>query len=312
MSRIPFIAVAATLLVLTYFYFPPIATGGDLGVCLPSPNQWPLTHLGGWLINTGLILLTVIVMAASNKRFNYIPGAFPAMPLALLILLASNCISTSGLSTSTLLLFINAVSLYVIISTYEERNASREFFFIGTLPAIGAMFQYAFLIMVPVYIGGGLAMKSFKLREFIAFILGLITPYWIALGLGLVSPFAFRLPDTLVIFSQEAVESDIFLSMLSAGAMAFLGIILSLYNGVRLFSRNSRMRGLHLTFNLMGYVAVLATIFDFNNFMAYYGTLALWLAIETATLLHLYNIRNSYAALLLIMIIFFPMYFLAL
>lgn len=312
MTRVAFAAVSVTLLILTLLLFPPIATSGDLGICLPSPNQWHLPRFLSWLINTVLLVLSVEVMAMANKKYNFIPETRQALPAAMAFLLACNSIPTAALSTSTLLLLCNALCLFILLSTYEEPNATREFFIMGTLPAIGAMVQYGFLWMIPVYAGGGLLMKSFRLREFIAFIFGLLAPYWIAVGLGLVSPAAFRLPDVLTVFNGGAVESDIFITVLTAGIMAFLGFIFSLYNGVRLFSRNSRLRCMHMAINVMGYVAVLAVIFDFNNFVAYIGTIALWLALELATLLHLYNVRHQLVPLLLMAALFLPLYILTL
>lgn len=311
MSRVVFSGIAAILLIVTLIFFPPVATVGDLGLCLTSPNQWAIPRFAGWLANSTLLFISALVMATANKKYNFIPEADPIMSMALLVLLACNCVTTATLTVSTLLLICNALSLLIILSTYEERNATREFFIIGTLPAIGSMFQYAFLIMIPVYIGSGLLMKSFRIREFIAFIFGLIAPFWIVIGLGIVSPFAFRLPDTLTVISKEAVGNDIFLTLVAAGIMALLGFVLSLYNGVSLFRRNSRLRCMHMAFNIMGYVSLLAVIFDFNNFTAYFGTIALWVAIEFASLLYFYNIRRPQFALLIILIAFLPLYFLA-
>lgn len=312
MSRIAIGAFTLILLILTFIFFPPISTMGDLGLCLPSPNRWPLPHIIGWGLNTLLIFLSASVMATANKKYNFIPEAQPMMPFALLLLLGFNCLTTSTVSTSTLLLLCNVLCLFIIISTFEERNATREFFIVGTLPAIGAMIQYSFLVMIPVYIAGGILMKSFRIREFIAFLFGLLAPYWIILGLGIVDIHSFQLPDSLIVFNKEVVEADIFLTLLATGIMALLGFILSLYNGVRLLSRNSRLRCIHLTLNIMGYISILAIVFDFSNFVAYFATISLWLSIEIASLLYFYNIRKSYIAYLLIILIFFPLYILSL
>lgn len=311
MSRLVFGLGTTALLILTLLLFPPIPTGGDLGLCLPSPNQWTLLHLPSWIINTLLIFLSAVGISLANKRFNFIPETAPNIALALLIIVTCNCITTSTLTTSTLLLAANVLSIYIIFSTYEARNATREFFIVGTLPAIGAMFQYAFLFMIPVYIAAGILMKSMRLREFIAFLFGLVSPYWIAVGLGLVSPFAFQLPDTLTVISREAVKSDVFYTLLASGIMAFIGIILALYNGVKLFTRNSQLRSMHTALNVMGIVALIASIVDFNNFVAYFGTLALWAATEFAATLSLYESRRPSLALLVLSLIFIPLYILA-
>lgn len=295
MGRAAFGLVAIILLVLT--------------LTLDSPSTG---SLGGWAANTVLTLGCSAVIALANKKYNFIPESHTTTAVALLLLLCINPITTAGLSTSTLLLFCHLLCLYILISTYEARNATKEFFIIATLPAIGAMFQYAFLALIPIYIGGGLLMKSFRVKEFIAFVFGLLAPYWIVMGLGIMSPFSFQWPDSLTVLSRGAVEEEIFLSLLTVGVMTVLGFILALYNGVRLFSRNSRLRCIHSTFNLTGAVAVLAIIFDFNNFLAYFGVLALWLAVQVALMIHLYNIRRPLIVLLILFCIFLPFYILAL
>ena len=312
MIRVAAFAVALIFLILTLILFPTISVAGDLGLCLPSPNQWLLPRFPGWLLNALLIFLSASLIDSANKKYNFVQEGDPLVAIVLLLLLCLNCISTATLSTSSLLLFCNVLCLYIIFSTYEETNATREFFLIATFPAIGAMTQYAFLVMIPVYIAGGLMMKSFRIRELIAFIFGLLAPYWIAMGLGIVSPLQFRLPDSLAVFNAASVENDIFISLLAVGAMSVIGIILALYNGVKLFTRNSRLRCMHTTFNIMGFVSVLAVIFDFNNFVAYTGTIALWVAVETATLLSLYRLRQPGVALGILLLIFLPLYILAL
>ena len=312
MRSIGFVAVAIVLLILTVVIFPPIYPLGDLGLCLPSPNQWPLPRVAGWGLNNLVIFLVIIILIAATKHYNFLPETADVLPPALLILLACNCITTSTLVTSTLLLLANTLCLYVIITTYEARNSSMEFFIIGTIPAIGAMFQYSFLLMIPVYIGGGLLMKSFRIREFLAFILGLIAPYWILVGLGIISPFSFRFPDHLTIFDRQAVDDDIFYTLLAAGIMACSGVILMLYNLVKLFSRNSRMRATHLMFNLVGVVAILGMIFDFNNFISYFATIALWLSVTISAFLYLYELKFRNVVLVILLAVFLPIYILTL
>lgn len=312
MIRVTYGLVAVTLLILTLIFFAPPEAAGNLGLCLPSPNQWQMPHFWEWLINSLLIFFSAALLTAANKRLNFISEADPLMGIAMLVLLCCNCLTTASLTTSTLLLAANSLALFILLSTYEQRNASREFFLIATLPAIGAMVQYSFLIMVPVYIAGGLMMKSFRLRELIAFLFGLAAPYWIAIGLGWVSPCSFSLPGKLTVFNSEAVNADIMLTLLAAGAMILAGVILALYNGLRLFSRNSQLRCMHSAFNFLGLACVVAVIVDFDNFAAYFGSLALWVAIEFATMLTIYNVRHPRFWLLGLLALFLPLYILAL
>ena len=115
MIRVAYIAAAIILLVLTYIFFPPIPTSGDLGLCLSSPNQWKLPHFAGWCINCFLIFLSAGMLDVANKKYNFVSEAHEILPLALLVLLVCAPLSTFSLSTSTLLLCVNVFALYVLI-----------------------------------------------------------------------------------------------------------------------------------------------------------------------------------------------------
>lgn len=312
MIRLASTAAAVVLLILTVVLFRTAIPAGDLGLCLPSPNEWHIPKFLGWLINSGLIILSALLLDSLDKKTNFIPDSHGEAPAAFMLLAACGCLTTASLSTSTLLLFFNIISLYILLNTYEAHNASRQFFVIASLASIGSMFQYAFVIMMPVYVVAGIIMKSFRLRELIAYLMGLVAPYWIAIGLGMVAPSALQMPDSLEIFKASAIDDDIIYTLIATGMMALIGFVLTLYNGVKLYSRNSRLRCMHLAINVMGFVAILAVIFDFNNFVAYFGTLALWVAIKAGSLISFYEIRNSRIVVGVLFLLFFPLYILSL
>lgn len=312
MTRVLVAASAVAFLILTYIFFIPVLPSGEPGICFPSPNQWRVAAPVGWAIDFALLLFSALTIAYANKRFNFVSENRYLIPFSLFLLTACNCVTTAYISTSTLMLLLNVVALLILLSTFEARNATREFFIIASLASIGSMIQYSFLVMTPAYIFGGLAMKSFRIREFFAFIFGLAAPYWVAIGLGLVSLASLRLPASLGIFSTAKVNPDIFLTLIEAGIMALLGLILSLYNGVNLYSRNVKLRSMHMLINITGYFAVAAMIFDFNNFTSYFGTVALWLSIETASLAYFYRLRHPDVLLWLLLLLFVPLYILTL
>ena len=308
MTRFASVAVACVLLALTILFFRPVYPSGELGLCLPSPNSWMIPYPFSGVAGAILLFAAAYVVAYSNKLHNFIPGSHGVLPSALLLLVATNCLSTAFLSTSTLLLLVNVLCLLIAISTYEARNATREFFIIASLLSIGSMIQSAFIVYVGAYILAGIALKSFRAKEFLAYIFGLAAPYWVAVGLGLVSPFSFHLPESLGIIDTRAVQTDVFYTLIAVGAMGVLGVIMMLYVGVLLFSRNSRLRCMHITFNIIGLITVLAIVFDFDNFMAYFGTLALWMAIELSALASFYNYRRPRLMVLILLLLFLPLY----
>lgn len=280
------------MLILTVCIFAAPGAAGDVGLCLPSPNEWHIPKFIGWVLNGSLIFLSIAVVSQANRQYNFIPSSDYALPALLSILLCSCCITTATISTSTILMATNIVGLYILFGTYESYNASIEFFILASLLAVGSMFQYAFLMMIPVYIVGGIMMKSLRIREVVAFILGLIAPYWVLVGLDIVPMPKFDTPHTLKVLSEAHASHDLYIALVSGIIMSILGFFVAIYNSLRLLMRNARPRSMHGTINVMGIVCALCMILNFNNFVSYLGTIALWLAIETAMMFDLYETRS--------------------
>lgn len=298
------VVLASVLLIITYLFFPVPKIEGDAGICFPSPNQWNLSKLGGWLINSTLILLCGFIVSVSNRKYNFISLAEPLVPALLLVMLASNCLAGFTLTTSTLLLTANLVCLYFLFETFESYNATHQFFSIATFISVGSMFQYAFLMMIPVFLLGGLFMKSLRFKELIAFGFGLVAPYWIVIGVGIVPPTALEMPSALHTIGSAVINREIFVTILTIGITALFALIISLYNGLTLMSRNSRMRGMYLTFNLMGIVSLGCMLIDFNNFISYSSTLYLWFALQTGGLFALNHVRRINMWLLILSVFY--------
>ena len=304
------IGMSLFLLILTLLCFTPPGAAGDMGLCLSSPNEWQLPKFIGWAMNAALIYISTAVMYSANNRYSFIPSADYVLPALMAILLACTSVTTATISTSTILMATNIVALYILFETYESYNATRQYFIMASLISIGSMFQYAFVMMIPVYIAGGVIMKSLHIREIFAFLFGLFASYWIFFGLGIVPFSALQMPDGLTIFNKtQATANDIFITVLITGLTALIGLVASFYNSVRLLSRNARVRCMHITVNIMGYICVLCLIFNFNNFLSYAGTLALWVAIEIALLLELYEVRHPRIWVGSISAIFLILYF---
>lgn len=308
MTRLLSIGAAFILLLLTLCLYHPVAAESTTGLCLASPAQWNIPRFLGWFLDTLAIALAVFLITESNKKFLFVHEGEPVVSMGLLLIAACSCPTTVLLSSSTLMLLVNVGILFLLFLSYESWNASRSFFLMASTIAIGSMFQYAFLFMIPVCIGGGLMMKSFHIRELFAFIFGLAAPYWIAIGLGWVSFDSFRSLEIHTAFSAGRLDASTVPAFVGSAILAIGALVMALYNGLRLYSRNSRLRCMHLTINLLGMVAGFALIFDHSNFLTYYGTLSLWFAVEIASVFDLYQLRKPQIALLISLLIFLPIY----
>lgn len=292
----------------SFVFRPAQRVSGDLGLCLPSPNLWDLNPVSSWIINT--VFIGVIAFGAFflNRTYNFIRSTQPVLPAMFLILAGSNPWINYYLSSSTLICLVNLISLSLLFGCYNSHNATQPMFVIGTLISIGSMVQYAFLPMIVAFVIGAIIMKSFRLKEFMAMAMGLVAPYWVGIGLGLIPIDSFNIPEFTNLFSDFAKASEIFVMALSVGIVAFFGIILALNNSIKLYAGNSRINALNMTITLLGLVAIVCIIVDFSNMLAYLDTLYFSAAVQVANLCALWHLRKEWLVVLVPSVVFIGLF----
>lgn len=265
----------------------------DLGVCLPSPNLWPLPELWSWGINLALILGCGIGLHFFNKAYSVIQSADMVLPTMFLILTATNPLVDGPLHSSTLMAAINIVCLATIFKCYKARNATQEIFVVATMLSLGSMFQYAFIFLMPGYLLIALLLKCLHFRETVAFIMGICAPYWIAVGMGIIPVEAFHIPEFTTFREGLASASDMLVAGISIGVTALIGIIMALNNAVKLYAGNTRRRLMNNAIAVIGLICVAGMIIDFNNLTTYLATFYMTVAVQIANTFNLWNIRKG-------------------
>lgn len=285
---------AAAMCALSFF----MATGsrlqGGLGICLPSTNLWEIPPLWSWIINTALTATIAVGAALLNRHYNFIRSTQPVLPALFVVLAASNPWATSYLSSSTIVCAVNLLAISIMFSCFRLCNATQQLFVVATLISVGSMFQYAFIPYILAYVASAIQMKAFRIKEFLAMGMGLIAPYWVGIGLGLVRLDSFSMPEITNLFNGFAHASDIFTLLLSAVVAIFLGLILGLNNSIKLYAGNSRVNSMNLTISLVGVVSIICIIIDFSNMMAYLTTLYLTVAVQVANLGALWHFKREW------------------
>lgn len=292
------IAVIAMLVMtaISFVFRPDEKVSGELGICLRSPNLWQINPVLSWLMNTVLIGVVAAGGFFLNRTYNFIRSTQPVLPAMFLVLAGSNPWLNYYLSSSILICVVNLLALSVLFGSYASRNATQPMFVIGTLLSIGSMFQYAFLPMIVAYVIGAIMMKAFRFKEFMALGMGLSSPYWIGIGMGLLNLEWFNFPEISNLSSDFAKASDIFVMALSVGVAVFFGSILALNNSIKLYAGNSRVNACNMTLTLLGIVSVICIIVDFSNMLAYLDTLYFSVAVQVANLCALWKLRREWLA----------------
>lgn len=288
------IVLAILMMTVTFMAIPFQHIDSAYGIALPSPNLWDLSSGLSWALNLAGLLGCVPLMLLLNKKFNVVQGNGFVPPAMFILLCGANLFISRSFCSSTLLVLVNIICLWVLFDTDKKRNATQDFFFIATLLALGAMIQYAFIPMIVVYIAGGIIMRSLRFKEAVAFLLGLIAPYWVAIGLGLTPLVSYALPHLSNLFSYIGAKTDLFITLIYIGLIFLISSVLCMSNAMLLYAGNTRIRRMNNCINVLGYVSAICMIADFNNLPAYMATLNLWMAVQTGNLFALHRIRYPY------------------
>lgn len=289
-----FSGAALAMCLLNFIFRPVEIIPNEYGLTLPSPDLWQIPPFVSWIINTLLIGIIALTAYLVNRSYNFIRTTEPALPAIFLVMATSSPWFTQSLNTSTLLCLVNIIAIGVIFGAYDARNATQQLFTLGVATGIGSMFQYAFLPMAGVYFLWALFMKILRVKEVLAFIIGILCPYWIALGLGWMHFSDFHFPSLQPLFGVARDHSDILFLLASIGIAVIMGVLTVLSNSMKLYAGNSKINAMNLCVSTMGLAAVICILVDYENIPAYVLTLYLAVAVQMANICALWHPRQAW------------------
>lgn len=284
--------IAALLMIAaTALFMPTLSPEAEFGICVSIPTDLfsPLMECG---INTVLIIFAVILAFLINKKHSFVKSTETILPTAMAVILASNPVNTSYLGTPVVMLIVNLLCLDIIMRAYNSENATTSMFAVATYISLGSMVQYAFLLLMIIYPIIAIMAKIFRVKEMVAFVMGLVAPYWVGLGLGLISFSDFRLPQFLVNL-PNADGNYLILVFASLGTLALTGLILSLNNAMLIYAGNMRVRTFNNMINLLGFACAIFMIIDFDNFGAYASSFCFAVSVQISNFFVMRRIPQS-------------------
>lgn len=283
-------AIVAGVMCLMSLLFHPVDTAPlQYGLCLPSPDSWTIPHFWSWAINTVIIGLIALLLYLINKSYNFVRTTEPASEALALVMIASCPWFTGSINISTLLCLCNVICLGIAFGVYDSRNATHQMFTLGVVVGIGSMFQYAFLPMAFVFILWALFLRVLRIKETLAFVTGILCPYWIALGIGWLKISDFHFPSITPLFNMTSDYSDLFVLLAGIAVAAGFGFIVTLINSMKLYAGNSKVNAMNLCVSALGAASVICIIIDYDNILAYVATLFMCCALQCGNICALWN-----------------------
>jgi hypothetical protein len=283
-SRGTALTVAALALVAAFVYFfsdSPMRLTGDKGLALPSANEWFSAPLADFAAAIAGMTACTLLMVLLCKVFNVLRsltwlyiGLFAVMQMA-----------TPGLAvqfyTGTLLSVAVGAALMLLFSCYRNPRPSGHVFLIFLGLSFLTATQYCFALYVPVFLIGCAQMRIFNGRTLTAAILGMVCPWWIMMGFGIIRPSDIHLPQFVSVLSVID-HHDTLVLLVTVGLTALLTMLSFVLNVLRTIAYNARSRAINGVFALLSLTTIAAMCIDFRNMLSYIPLLNFCAALQVA------------------------------
>ena len=285
------IVAAIIMIAATAMLMPSLRPDAELGLCLTIPTDI-LPPAIGCSINALLIAFAIILAFIFNKKHSFAKSTEALLPTTMAVILASNPVNTSYLGTPIVMLIVNLVCLDIMMKSYNAENATTSMFAIATYLSVGSMVQYAFLPLMIIYPVMAIMAKVMRIKEIVAFCMGLVAPYWVALGFGLISLSDFRIPQFLADM-PNADGNYLLMVFISLCTLALVGTIMMINNSMLIYAGNMRVRTFNNMINLLGFSCAVLMLVDFDNFGAYASSFCFAVSVQISNFFAMRRIPQS-------------------
>lgn len=268
-SMVMGIMLVALCCVTVYFSDASVVSPGDRGVAFPSANEWIDSRLWQCVSALALNVAIIVMMSMLNKWFNLLRSMTYIFALFFAILQAGTPTLTASLSTGPVMCVVVMACMMLTLSCYSRPEASRRVFLVFFLLSGALTTQYSYIFYLPVFLIGCGQMRIFSWRTHMAAFLGLVTPWWILMGFGIIRFHDLHLPSFTSIFSG-ADFSTLLSFLIVVGLTVLLSVISYLANFMKALAYNAQARarnGLLLVVFLFTLIAMAADYIDMSAYV---------------------------------------------
>ncbi len=282
---------------------------GDKGFALPSAIEWLRSPLLSFWVNIACNLLAVGLMIWINRSYNFIK----ALTLIYVSVFAYMQLATPGVLdqfySGTALCVVLLFCIGLLFECFGQRTpeSMRKIFMIFFLLSAGTATQYVYAGYVLVFLVGCIQMRIFGLRTAIAALLGIVTPWCLIIGSGLVQPSQLHWPTFVNIFSaiDMAETMVLLLTVLVTILLLFAGMTLTFF---KVLTYNARRRSFNGVLSVLSVFTVLAMMVDYTNIITYIPALNVCAAFWVSHFFAIHNTEKSYMAILSLYVIYIALF----
>ncbi len=265
----------------------------DKGTDVGSPALSATVNVLCLLVSGGIIL-------ALNKVFSYVRSVTHLMVSSFFLLQLANPAGLVSFNAGTMLCLVMAMAALPLFAAFQDRHSQRIIFLIFAMVVAGSMFHYGFLMLLPAFLLGFFNMGVFNLKGLLAMLFGIVTPFWIVLGLGLAAPADFAAPHIHGIWTVVG-QTPVNPLLVLAVVISVLGIVLAVINLMTIMNYRMQTRVYNYFFVFVLVSMVIALCIDFSDVAVYLPLLGLMVGIQIAHAHTLGKAPFRYVLILLLM-----------
>lgn len=284
-----------------------IPVSGDMGIGLPPAHSW--VPGGIWSLGASLAcnFVASLLAISINGRFNIL-RSLTALVGGMFLVMQMAVPSVMGqFYGGTVLVLLALACTAVLFASFDNRESQRSVFLVFMLISAATFTEVAYLLYALVFLVGCMQMRVLSLRTVLAALLGLITPPWILLGFGIVTPTEIAVPELVYAWRLD-MDAETVRSLIVVGFTVIMGGAFAAINLIRILSYNSRVRACNGFLTMLFIFTTLFVMVNFNNYVFYLPLLNCTVAYQVA---HFFTYRRhprSCIAILLLMAVYTGFY----
>ena len=237
-------------------------------------------------VNVLCLLVIGAIMLALNKVYTFVRSMTHLFVSAFFLLQLANPSGLVSLNAGTLLALLTALTLFPLFASFQDSHSQRSIFLIFALIVTGSMFHYGFLVLIPAFLLGFANMRALGIKGVLAMLFGIVTPFWIVLGLGIVRPSDALLPQWMLTLPTRM---DLLVAL--AAATAVLGLVLSVPNLLTVMNYRMQPRVYNIFLVTLLVFTVIALCLDYRDIDVFLPLLNLMVAVQLALA---YTLRTAF------------------
>lgn len=291
------VALCTAVALAVYFFdghTMPVA--GDSGPALPSANEWfhsPVLSFAASLCAGGI---TLLFMTLLNKIYNVLRSMTSLYMAFFVLMQAAVPDLATQFFTGSMLAVVVPGAMMLLFRCYRNTEAPRTIFLIFALLSALAATQYCYLLYMVAFLAGCWQMEIFTRRVVSAAFTGILTPWILLAGFGVIDLTQLNTPELVSIFDENDFNNTLLL-ILSLALTVLIAMLAYVLNVLKTIAYNARARAYNGVFVIMAVATVAGMCIDYHNVVVYVPMLNFCAAMEAAHYFSTHRGDRSFVAI---------------